>query len=112
MPDANSSPFMTTSSGWALRSHDSVTSTEAIETATALAQRVNNARRRTAFASIVILGGDTAAAVLGNEPRRIGGTVGLGMPWTVEGDTTIVTRPGGFGDEQSLVRLFSARMEP
>jgi uncharacterized protein YgbK (DUF1537 family) len=83
-----------------------------MEAAAALAQRVNNTRRRAAFASIVILGGDTAAAVLGDEPRRIGGTVGVGMPWTVDGDTTIVTRPGGFGHEQSLVELFSARMEP
>ncbi len=64
--------------------------------------------------TIVIIGGDTAAAVLGVEPVIVGGTVAPGMPWGrwVSGGPLLVTKAGGFGDDHTLVRLLPGRMEP
>ncbi len=58
--------------------------------------------------TLIIIGGDTAAAVLGSHPVRVGGTVAAGMPWCrrVDGDgPLVVTRAGGFGTATSLVEL-------
>lgn len=67
-------------------------------------------------ATLVILGGDTAAPVLGDEPVMAGGVVAPGTPWGRSARwpaTTLVTRAGGFGPPDALVQLVSAdRVEP
>lgn len=69
------------------------------------------ARRRAAQLqpdTVVIIGGDTAAAFLGDSPRRVGGSVAPGMPWSRDeddGGPVVITKAGGFGDADTLVRL-------
>lgn len=87
-----------------------VTATQASLTATLLAEATHRARTTTTFASVVIIGGDTAAAILGDRDRVIEGTIGPGLPWSIDGQAVLVTRPGGFGSERSLIELFSAKM--
>lgn len=61
-------------------------------------------------ATIVLVGGDTAAAFLGDGPRRVGGTVAPGMPWSRDiddGGPLVITKAGGFGTPDSLVALLS-----
>jgi uncharacterized protein YgbK (DUF1537 family) len=61
---------------------------------------------------LVIVGGDTAAAVLGDVPFVAGGTVAPGIPWARRADGTgplVVTKAGGFGDPDTLVRLLRDR---
>jgi D-threonate/D-erythronate kinase len=89
-----------------------ITENDANAVAAQLADAVSRIPARREFATIVILGGDSASAILGDSPRRIHGTVGPGMPWTLDENTVIVTRPGGFGSDRSLIELFSTRMEP
>jgi len=58
--------------------------------------------------TIILIGGDTAAALLGDEPRAVGGFVAAGMPWSREvtgGGPLVVTKAGGFGGPDSLVEL-------
>ena len=60
------------------------------------------------FGALLIIGGDTAAAVLGDSPRIVGGTVAPGMPWSrrVDGDgLLVITKAGGFGGPSTLVEL-------
>ena len=62
--------------------------------------------------TLVVLGGDTAAAVLGHGALDVCGTVADGVPWTRDGDgRVIITRAGGFGHDRSLLELFSDRMD-
>ena len=65
-----------------------------------------------ALATVVIIGGDTAAALLGDATVRVGGTVAAGVPWIRMDDGRLfVTRAGGFGTDTSLVELFTAGMD-
>lgn len=60
------------------------------------------------FRTVVILGGDTAATVLGDAPRVVGGYAAAGMPWSVAADgggPVVVTKAGGFGSPDALVHL-------
>lgn len=64
--------------------------------------------------TLVVIGGDTAAAVLGDAPRRVGGTVAPGMPWSRDthgGGPVVITKAGSFGDPDALVWLFSRETE-
>jgi 4-hydroxythreonine-4-phosphate dehydrogenase len=59
--------------------------------------------------TLVVIGGDTAAAVLGPGDVTVTGTVGPGMPWCrriLDRDLQLVTKAGAFGDPGSIVRLF------
>lgn len=59
-------------------------------------------------ATLVLLGGDTAAAVLGDGAMLVGGTLAPGMPWGRAADGSgplVITRAGGFGTSSSLVDL-------
>lgn len=56
-------------------------------------------------AVMVVLGGDTAAAVLGDHAVEVVGTLGDGASWGRWRDRVVVVRPGGFGDADALVRL-------
>ena len=63
------------------------------------------------IATLVVIGGDTAAALLGDAPRRVHGTVLPGLPWSLDaldGGPIVITKAGGFGDPDTLVRLFSS----
>lgn len=58
--------------------------------------------------AMIIVGGDTAAAVLDTAPRLVGGLVATGVPWSVALDGTgpvVVTKAGGFGRPDALVEL-------
>lgn len=61
--------------------------------------------------TLVIIGGDTAAALLGDRPRRVGGYAAPGMPWSLDehgGGPVVVTKAGGFGAPDALVDLLSS----
>jgi len=64
--------------------------------------------------TVVVVGGDTAAAVLGDGPRLVGGSVLPGLPWSRDGHgggPMVVTKAGSFGDVDTLVRL-AALLQP
>lgn len=69
------------------------------------------ARSRVGDADLVVLvGGDTAAAVLGSASRQVGGFAAPGMPWSLDlegAGPVVVTKAGAFGDEDALVRMLS-----
>lgn len=57
--------------------------------------------------TVVVVGGDTTAAVLGTSPMRVGGTLAPGVAWGAMPDGVhLVTKPGGFGGASTLVDLF------
>ena len=63
------------------------------------------------IATLVVIGGDTAAALLGDAPRRVHGTVLPGLPWSLDehdGGPVVVSKAGGFGAPDTLMRLFSS----
>ena len=65
-----------------------------------------------AFGVLVVLGGDTAAAVLGDEPMVVGGTLAPGVPWSRRADGSgplVITKAGGFGHPTTLVDLLAGR---
>jgi uncharacterized protein YgbK (DUF1537 family) len=56
-------------------------------------------------AVVVLIGGDTAAAFLGDEPRRVGGFAAPGMPWSLDardGGPLVITKAGAFGGPDAL----------
>ncbi len=70
---------------------------------------------RTPFAVVVIVGGETAAAILGPEPIQMIGTMGAGIAvgrWAEPGGPLLVTKPGGFGGAGALRDLFGTKMVP
>ncbi|MEY4338580.1 MAG: hypothetical protein RLZ14_430 [Actinomycetota bacterium] len=63
---------------------------------------------------VVLVGGDTAAAVLGDAPRWVGGFAAPGMPWSLDQHhlgPVVVSKAGAFGDADTLVRLLSRETE-
>ncbi|MBI4883302.1 MAG: hypothetical protein HY826_04525 [Actinobacteria bacterium] len=59
--------------------------------------------------TIVVIGGDTAADLLGDSPRIVGGFAAAGMPWSRDesGDgSLVISKAGGFGSPDALVDLF------
>ncbi|MEI8238477.1 MAG: four-carbon acid sugar kinase family protein [Actinomycetota bacterium] len=75
-----------------------------------VAARAATRLEHTEFHTVVVIGGATAAALLGDQPRLVGGTVLPGLPWsrTVRGDgPLVVTKAGAFGHRDTLVELFS-----
>jgi uncharacterized protein YgbK (DUF1537 family) len=59
---------------------------------------------------VVILGGDTAAALLGDASRLVGGFSAPGMPWSRDaagGGPLVITKAGGFGGADALVALLT-----
>jgi uncharacterized protein YgbK (DUF1537 family) len=62
-------------------------------------------------AAVIVIGGDTAGALLGDAPRLVGGMVAPGAPWSrpVRADgPLVVTRAGSFGADDALVDLVGA----
>ena len=79
----------------------------ATATAAELAKRVWKWLAETPASSVVILGGDTAAAVLGDRPLRVFGSIATGLPVcaTEDGRVTVVTKGGSIGEPETLVML-------
>ena len=75
--------------------------------AAGLGQRVEAALAGRPERALVVVGGDTAAALLGDAAIDVYGTVAPGTPWGSDTRTgrTVVTRSGGFGDEAALVGI-------
>jgi uncharacterized protein YgbK (DUF1537 family) len=66
----------------------------------------------TCIGTLVVVGGDTAAAVLGDAPMVVGGTLAPGVPWSRRADgrgPLVVTKAGGFGQPAALVDLLAGR---
>ena len=78
-----------------------------VEAARLAAQVSEVAGKAPGLAVIVVIGGDTAASVLGDEPVRVLGSVTPGTAWLVSPRyrAPIVTRAGGFGDQHALAEL-------
>lgn len=77
-----------------------------------VAARVGDRLARGDVGTLVVVGGDTAAAVLGGAERRVGGFAALGMPWSLdasEGGPLVITKAGGFGGPDALVDLLVGR---
>jgi uncharacterized protein YgbK (DUF1537 family) len=76
----------------------------AVAAAASLARGVADLRDRVALAALVVIGGDTAAAVLGHRPALVHGTVVAGTAWATLGDDPlpVITRSGGFGSDAAL----------
>ncbi len=65
--------------------------------------------------AMVVIGGDTADAVLGPERLDVGGLVVDGTPWSLRPGRDrplIVTRAGGFGGPDALVDLVWGTLTP
>ncbi len=94
---------------------DSVASRDAAVTAQALAAVVAQLEAATRVPTVILIGGDTAAAVLGDRPVEVGGTVAPGVAWCRPGREAgplVLTKPGGFGGPTALIGLLAAKMSP
>jgi uncharacterized protein YgbK (DUF1537 family) len=79
-----------------------------LHTAHALAVAETARERLTDVVTLVIIGGDTAAALLGPDPRIVHGYAAPGMPWSADPmglGPVVVTKAGGFGGPDALVEL-------
>jgi uncharacterized protein YgbK (DUF1537 family) len=76
-------------------------------TAAELAARVDAALVARPARALLVVGGDTAAALLGDAVVEVHGTVASGAPWGIDtrSGRTVVTRSGGFGDDGALVDM-------
>lgn len=60
--------------------------------------------------TLVILGGDTAAAILGDRTLRVLGSADTAVPYCQTDDgLAVVTKGGGIGEEDTLARLLRRR---
>ena len=81
----------------------------AIAAATSLARGATDLVAQVDLGAMVVIGGDTATAVLGDTRVRVLGSLGPGEA-LIEADRfdmPIVTRSGGFGPDHALVDLLS-----
>jgi uncharacterized protein YgbK (DUF1537 family) len=89
-----------------------VADADAARVAADLASAAHDLMARRSFGVLMVIGGDTAAAVLGDEPLVVGGTLAPGVPWSRRTDGSgplIVTKAGGFGHRNTLVDLLADR---
>jgi len=64
--------------------------------------------------TIIVVGGDTAAEVLGWNRMQVHGMVGPGMPWLTSARfpaATVITKPGSHGQPSTLVDVLNARLQ-
>ncbi len=80
----------------------------ALRQATLLAGEARDAMARRQYATVIVVGGDTAAALLGNEPSIVNGILAPGTAWGHHNGAVIVTRPGGFGGDAAIADLVVA----
>ena len=78
----------------------------------ALAEHAHRVARTMGAATVVLLGGDTAAAFVGERIVRVAGSIGVGVALgsiTIDGrDVALVAKPGAFGSANTLVDLMPA----
>ncbi len=94
---------------------EAVASSDAVAIAQALAAVVVQLEAATRVPTVILIGGDTAAAVLGDRPVEVGGTVAPGVAWCRPSGNTgplVLTKPGGFGGPSVLLDLLPAKMSP
>jgi uncharacterized protein YgbK (DUF1537 family) len=89
---------------------DSVGDGAAEAAASELAARVDVALAARPEWALLVLGGDTAAALLGDAVVEVHGTLAAGTPWGVHTATgrLVATRSGGFGSDAALVDMVAA----
>ena len=83
---------------------------DANQAARDLAVRAADRTAGSMVSTMLIIGGDTAAAVIGDKPWTVWGHAGPGLPYGRATDGTgpwVITKAGGFGDDQTLVDLYS-----
>jgi uncharacterized protein YgbK (DUF1537 family) len=75
-----------------------------------LAANVDELADAVDIGTLILIGGDTAAAVLGARTVDVGGTLAPGVPWgrLAGGGPLVVARSGGFGGPDALVDLLAA----
>jgi D-threonate/D-erythronate kinase len=95
---------------------DEPMSTDVAATAMAeMARAVTTISASHQLGAMVVIGGDTADAVLGPERLDVGGLVVDGTPWSLRPGRDrplIVTRAGGFGGPDALVDLVWGKLTP
>jgi uncharacterized protein YgbK (DUF1537 family) len=86
----------------------------AVAAAAGLARGVRELHRLVPLAALVIIGGDTAAAVLGPTDVTVHGSVEPGTAWCSvdDYDVPVITRSGGFGSDQALLDLLRKLRRP
>lgn len=79
----------------------------AVAAVAGLERGVADLRARVALAALIVIGGDTLAAILGHRAAVVHGTVGPATAWATIGDDPlpVITRSGGFGSEAALHQL-------
>jgi uncharacterized protein YgbK (DUF1537 family) len=92
-----------------------VTPSMAEEVSSMLARHVADLLARGEVGTLILIGGDTAAAVLGAVPVMVLGTAGRGTARAIVVGPTgepmlVITRAGGFGDESSLDTLLRSTL--
>ena len=85
----------------------------AVNAAHQLATEVAALMDRTMFAALVVLGGDTVAAIVGNAAVIVHGSIAPGTAFaTVDGiSVPMITRAGGFGGEDALSELLWSTLQ-
>ena len=73
----------------------------------ALAERARVRMRELQPRTLVVVGGETAAALLGDAPRLVAGLAAPGMPFirSAASGPLVITKAGGFGGPDALVEL-------
>lgn len=83
--------------------------------AAALGRAARSAVARLGARTVVVVGGDTASAVVEDQPVRVHGLLGVGIAWgsvELDGRTlTVVTKPGGFGGPDTVVDLMRSLLQ-
>ncbi len=95
-----------------LPAHHVLSPDAAGETAETLSIRVRERLVGEQFDALVVIGGDTTAALLGADPVIVQGTLGEGTAVFTWKDHLVVTRAGGFGGGDSLARLLGVKIVP
>ena len=85
-----------------------ISNREAEEMAVTMAGCAHRARKRGyGNGTLCVLGGDTAAAIVGDETLDVLGTIDTAVPIARFGDGYLVTKGGGIGRPDMLVRLLA-----
>ena len=83
---------------------------DAFAIAAALGDAAREALAGSAYRTVMVVGGDTASAVLGDAVVRVGGTLAPGVawcrPWGDDGPL-LLSKPGGFGTPSTLVDVLA-----
>ena len=112
-PMAQAQVAMAQSAGATVLVSDAGADGDAAEVAAALGANAHRALATNDFRTVVLVGGDTAAAVLGDTVVWVGGTMAPGVAWSRPfGDPgpLVFTKPGGFGGPSTLVDLLAGAL--